>query len=126
MKSHTLISFTPFACAVALFAAPQFTTLALDQWETTYTTANSHSHIGRFATDTGGTVVASQIDYGVKVATGRPFIEIGQAIDREIKNSRKRCKVTGVNSDSVTRVVQLPAKRSTDETGAASYQNLHA
>lgn len=61
MKTQNLISFTPFACAVALFAAPQFTALALDQWETTYIAANPDSSIVDFATDAGCTVVGSQL-----------------------------------------------------------------
>ena len=46
---------------VALSMASLDAALALDPWETTYIGANPNSYIARFATDTGGTVVASQL-----------------------------------------------------------------
>jgi hypothetical protein len=69
MKTHSWISlspFTPFACAVALFAAPLHPAYAQDPWETTYTAANpdSHRRIANLATDTAGTVVGSQLSSG--------------------------------------------------------------
>ncbi len=61
MKTFVPKSLATVACAVALFAAPQFTTRALDQWETTYIAANPDSSIVDFATHAGSTVVGSQL-----------------------------------------------------------------